>query len=227
MPLVIAVLIAVAIFATRKDDKKKYDRQVAERAEASRKTNAKLEQRLFDTYLKHGYSPDDAFRQTCQDMCQAGFEPCIPRDAYLEGKSDYSSLCTCDNGWSGRNNLERFRPGAYDSTWVHQRREAITRSWKINRPGEELTSEELERLTYTNFPKNEQEYQRDINISANIFKAAPVGSFIIYPGLGTCEVLGYEWIDSGALGGRYKLRVLKTGEMVTHVSIGDEKIRKQ
>jgi len=67
----------------------------------------------------------------------------------------------------------------------------------------------------------------DIKRSASRASAEPVGTFIIYPGLGTCEVLAHNWIGDGASGGTYTLKVLKTGKVVTHVRIGDTKIRRQ
>lgn len=229
MPLIIAVLAIMVIFLNGKDSNKKNARDAANRAKDSRKTNASLEQRILDTYLKYGYSFDDAFRQTYQDMFAAGYEPCIPYDAYVKTKNGWSSLASDGSGewWHNDYGHRPFCPGIYDSEWVRHRRRAIIRSWEKNHPKEDISSEELERLTYENFPKSEWGHQRDINISANMFKAEPIGTFIIYPGLGTCEVLGYKWIKDGAAGGTYRLKVLKTGEEVTYVRVGDEKIRKQ
>lgn len=228
MPLVIAVLIFVVILLNGKDANKNNARRSANRAKDSRKTNAELEQRVLDTYLKHGYSFDDAFSQTYQDMIKAGYEPCIPREAYYVTEDEdnvWSSFCS-DGRARWTNGIKgRFCPGIYDSDWVKDRQIAVVRSWKANH-GEDISSEKLDELTYTNFPTSEWAHQRDLNIRANMSKAEPVGTYVTYPGLGTCQVLGYNWIDGGASGGVYKLKVLKTGEM-KYVKIGDDKIRRQ
>lgn len=234
MPLVIAVLAFMVLIFNCKDSIKRNTRLEGNQAKDRLKTNAKLEQRTLDMYLKYGYSFADAFQRTYQDMYKAGYEPCIPYEAYLKLKdgSGWSSFCDSGNNtylgrWNERLVDKGFSPGQYDSEWVRDRRRAIYESYQINHPEEEISSSELERLTYENFPKTEWEHQRDIKISANISKAEPIGTYIIYPNLGTCEVLGYYWVDHGAAGGAYKLKVLKTGEIVNRVLVGDEKIRKQ
>ena len=87
--------------------------------------------------------------------------------------------------------------------------------------------EEIDKLTYGNYPTTEYAYLHDIKRSASRASAEPVGTFIIYPGLGTCEVLAHNWIGDGASGGTYTLKVLKTGKVVTYIRIGDTKIRRQ
>ena len=89
MPLVFAVLIMIVVFLNAKDSKKRAYKNSASYEKNRRKTNAKLEQRTMDTYMKHGYSADEAFKKSYEDMVLAGFEPCIPRSAY--GKN--SSYC--------------------------------------------------------------------------------------------------------------------------------------
>ena len=221
MPLIIAVLIILVVIVSARESNKKNATQSAIREKDRRKTNAKLEHHILDTYMKHGYSFDKAFRQAYQDMIDAGYEPCIPRDAYKNREGIESSSC----GIYGGDDVER-----YDSFWVRQRRENAKREWQQSHPGVPITKarrEDIDKLTYGNFPTTEFAYLHDIKRSTEIAKAEPVGTFIIYPGLGTCEILAHNWIGDGAAGGTYTLKVLKTGQIVSYVRIGDGKIRKQ
>lgn len=215
MPLVFAVLIMIVVFLNAKDSKKRAYKNSASYEKNRRKTNAKLEQRTMDTYMKHGYSADEAFKKSYEDMVLAGFEPCIPRSAY--GKN--SSYCEGKYG---------FDPEYYDSYLVRDRREDAQEEWRLEHPREDMLSdEEIERRVYQNFPKNNSQYIADIKRRGVRAQAKPVGTFIIYPGLGTCEILAHNWMGDGASGGTYTLKVLKTGEVVTHVRIGDSRIRTQ
>lgn len=221
MPLVLAVLIILVIILNAKDSIKNNARQSSIREKDRRKTNAKLEHRILDAYMKHGYPFDEAFRRSYQDMIDAGYDPCIPRDAYKNREGVESSSC----GVYGADDVER-----YDSFWVKQRREDAKREWMQAHPGVHISKasqEEIDRLTYGNYPMTEAGYLHDIKRSTIRAKAEPVGSFIIYPRLGTCEVLAHNWIGDGAAGGTYTLKVLKTGQIVKYVKIGDTKIRRQ
>lgn len=218
MPLVIAVLVILVIIFNAKDSIKNNARQSSIREKDRRKTNARLEQRVLDTYMKHGWSFEDAFRQSYEDMIAAGYDPCIPKNAYDKNEGSVESS-------SYRGNI-----GEYDSFLVRERRRDAERQWQQSHPGVSLThatEEEIDALTYSNFPKTEFQYLHDLNRMSMRTQAEPVGSFIIYPGLGTCEVLAHNWIGDGAAGGRYTLRVLRTGEIVEYVKIGDSKIRRQ
>lgn len=217
MPLVLAVLIIVVIFLNAKDSAKWNAKQSALHEDWRRKTNARLEQKIMDSYMKHGYSADEAFRKSYDDMIAMGYDPCIPRDAYKKN----SSSC-----WK----LGAGGPQRFDSLWVKQRRDEAKSEWQQIHPDvhiSEASPEEIDRLTYKNFPTTEYAYLHDIKRSASKASAEPVGTFIIYPGLGTCEILAHNWIGDGAAGGTYTLKVLKTGQIVTYVKIGDSKIRKQ
>lgn len=221
MPLVIAVLVILVLIFNAKDSNKNNARQSAIREKDRRKTNARLEQRTLDMYMKHGYSFDEAFRKSYEDMIAAGYDPCIPRDAYSKnGDGIQSSFC----GYSF------FEPQKFDSFWVQQRREEAERQWQRSHPGTHLVDADpnvIEAMVYERFPTTEAQYLHDIKRSTELAKAEPVGTFIIYPGLGTCEILAHNWIGDGAAGGTYTLKVLKTGQVVTCVRIGDNKIRKQ
>lgn len=222
MPLVFAVLVILVVIFNIKDSNKNNAKQSAIHEKDRRKTNARLEHRILDTYMKHGYSFNDAFKKAYEDMIAAGYDPCIPREAYDKNSDDVeSSYCGYFNGCD---------VARYDSFWVKQRRDRAKKQWLQSHPGAHIcdaTTEEIDALTYDNFPTTEFQYLHDIKRSTVRASAEPVGTFIIYPGLGTCEVLAHNWIGDGAMGGTYTLRVLKTGETVTHVRIGDSKITKQ
>ena len=216
MPLVIAVLVIIVIVLNVRDGNKRAGRQASLYARDGRKTNAALEQKIMDTYMKQGLSADEAFQRSYEDMISLGYEPCIPREAY--GKN--SSICVMKH---------RFNPRDFDSWLVRDRRADITKEWAREHPGENAVEheEEIERLVYQNFPTSQGAYIRDVKRRANRAKAVPVGQFIIYPGLGTCEVIAHNWIKDGLFGGTYTLKVLKTGQIVTFVQIGDSKIQRQ
>lgn len=217
MPLVFAVLVIVVLFLNAKDSNKRYNTRASINEVNRRKTNARLEQRTLDTYMKYGYSFDEAFRRSYEDMIAAGYVPCIPRDAYGEN----SSACWSSTGEG---------PERFDSYWVRSRRDAAKEAWKQANPHANIYQApdgEIERQVYRNFPTSEAEYLHDLKRVSQKSQALPIGTFIIYPGLGTCEVLSRNWIGDGALGGTYTLKVLTTGKIVSNVKIGDERIRLQ
>ncbi len=216
MPLVIAVLVIIVLIINARDSRKNIDRRSSLYAKDCRKTNAVLEQKIMDMYMKYGYSADEAFRKSYEDMVAAGYEPCIPRNAYRPNSSYCGDECS-------------FAPEKYDSHLIRDRRKDITEEWRQNHPGEDIQKyrEKIDKLVYQKFPRNENEYAYDIKRRAKRAQAEPVGTFIIYPELGTCEILSHNWLGDGAYGGTYTLRVLKTGEVVTYVKIGDNKIQRQ
>ena len=102
MPLIIAVLIILVVIVSARESNKKNATQSAIREKDRRKTNAKLEHHILDTYMKHGYSFDEAFDKAYQDMIEAGYDPCIPRSAYKNREGIESSSC----GVYGGNDVE-------------------------------------------------------------------------------------------------------------------------
>lgn len=212
MPLVIIAIIVIALLVHSKESNQRNAQLSGAEEHNRRKTNARLEHSTLDTYMKHGYSFKDAFDQTYKDMIAAGYEPCIPREAYSDNKNGKeSSRCRVD--------VEK-----YDSFWVQRRREYAWEEWDQRHPGVKASPEEIDRITYDHYPTTKSEYSRDIRRSSMRLKAEPVGSFVTYPGLGTCEVIAHNWIGDGTYGGTYTLRVLKTGAIVTHIRIGDRGI---
>ena len=71
MPLVIAVLVIIVLLMNAHDSNKKCARDFANREKDRRKTNARKEQGIVDFYMKHGYSFEDAFKNSYNDMIEA------------------------------------------------------------------------------------------------------------------------------------------------------------
>lgn len=196
MPLVILVLFIVFLFVSANDSNKKYNREITIREKDKRKTNAKMERKLVDYYMKYGFSFDEAFKKSYEDMVAAGYDPCIPRNAYEDNYSIHYQSSFCDCPWK------------YDSSWVKQRKEVYA-----------------EADVYRNFPKNDIEWSIDLKRQSLIKDTIPVGEYLIYPGLGTCEVI--DFINLGTVG-YYTLKVLSTGEILRNtVKIGDPRITRQ
>ena len=213
MPLIIAVVVLLFIFIKLYEDKKAGDKTKAMRTKDRAKTNATLERNLVDSYMKHGYSFDDAFRKSYEDMVAAGYEPCIPKNAYSKNSNGIQSSY-CHN------------PRDYDSFWVKQRRSAIVQEWVRIHPGERIPYEELDAQIYADYPRTESQYLHDLKVQSSKSQAIPVGEYLIYPELGTCEVLSHNYFGNG-VSGTYTLKVLSTGKIVSFVKIGDQKIRRQ
>ncbi len=234
MPFIIAVLgIAVAISGVVAYGKK-VEKQSSMRAKDMQKTNANLEQSLVDGFMKAGYSFDDAFDAAVTELVERGFSPCIPRTAYQHQEVDnkYRLIGEAPQDEVVEPMKSSFIEGVgfdnlseqYDSFEVRNRRSLLRRQWKAEH-GCDIPADELERRIYIDFPTSETEYESGLDKRAREWQAYPVGSYITYPNLGTCEVVGHNNI--GSAGGTYKLKVLKTGQVVNYVKIGDKKIQLQ
>lgn len=217
MPLVFFVLVVIVIFVNISESSKSSARASAVREKNMRKTNARMEVNLVDMYMKYGYSFGDAISAAYEDLAVAGYEPCVPRSAYAD--TAYNEQTS------------KLRPAtnreSYDSYNVKSRREQAQSEWKMEHPGKAIdfnAEEEIDRMTYAGFPSTEYEYLRDLKKQSVKINTIPVGEILIYPGLGTCEVVGYTSLSEGYLNGYYKLKVLSTGEIITYVKIGDKKI---
>jgi hypothetical protein len=143
MPLIIVVVFIIFIFVKLHEDKKEHDKLSAMRQKDRTKTNAVLERRLVDDYMKRGYSFDKAFRQSHEDILTAGYEPCIPRNAYSRNRNGVQSSY-CDN------------PSQYDSFWVQQRRNVLVREWTSSHRGEPIPYELIDEQIYTNYPQTDR-----------------------------------------------------------------------
>lgn len=212
MPLIIAVLIIIFVFIKAKEDRIKNDKDAATWTKSSRKTNAKKERRLVDIYMKHGYSFEDAFRKSYEDMVAEGYDPCIPKNAYTKNQNGVQSSY-CKN------------PESFDSFCVQHRRDIAIHKWRETHGREPMPDDVLEAQVYDKFPTTHAGYLYDLKAQSFKLATIPVGEFLIYPGLGTCEVIGHN--HTGGLSGTYVLRVLSTGDVVSNVKIGDSKISRQ
>ena len=201
MPLVFAVLIIIAIFVSSSERNKRQESKSARYAVNMRKTNATLEYKLLNKYMEYGFSFEKAFCETYEDMAKAGYEPCIPMNAY-EVRKGYAE--------------SRRYPHEYDSDLVKSRRENIEKKWRVPHPNED--SEDIEREIYKDFPKTEFEYELDLKRMTRENTAIPSGEYLIYPGLGTCKVLE-------VVGNCYRVKSLSSGD-TKYISIDDPKISK-
>lgn len=214
MPLIIAVVVIIFIFVKIYEGKKEGSKRSAMRTKDRAKTNATLERNIVDQYMKHGYSFDEAFHKAYEDIVALGYEPCIPRNAYSRNRNGVqSSYCA--------------NPRDYDSFWVKQRRNAIVQEWARTHPGERIPYETFDEQIYDNYPLTEAAYLIDMKVQTLKTQAVPVGEYLIYPNLGTCEVIAHNYIGDGKFGGTYTLKVLSTGAIVSFVKIGDSKIKRQ
>jgi hypothetical protein len=207
VPLVILVLIVIWIFVSNKESNQKAKRDEVNEAYDLRKTNAKLEQRILDNYMKHGVSFDDAYKKTQDDMVQMGFVPCIPRSGYSKNTDTVqSSKCT---------NIE-----SYDSGEVQSRRWDIIFHYQKTHTGH---PDDLDEQIYKNFPTNRIEQKYYSKVRKFEYSIIPDGEYIVHPQYGTCEILGHS--KETALSGTYKVQVLNTGKITT-LQIGDKQIQR-
>lgn len=222
MPLIIAILIIVVIILNLNDSSKQAQRMSRIHANTRRKTCAYMEQQLVSRYLLYGMPFEEAFRKSYQDMVDAGFEPCIPREAYPHSGESYA----------GSHLKRSFEE--YDSQWVRdiykakwfKQRSNYEKKHPIVRDRRYCDAMAIYREIHENFPTNEFEFRKAMDRFDIEINARPIGSFLIYPGYGTCEVVGYRYSCDKTIGW-YELRVLKTNEVITNVRIGDPQITYQ
>lgn len=222
MPLVFIVLVVLLICVSTSDSMKKTSKIMSDREVSRRKTNATREKNALIEYMQQGITFDDAFKMTYQKMIDEGYDPCIPKDAYAYSWGVYIDKI-------GKVVPSVWCPERYDSFAVAQRRSLAIEKWKRGHPGKHITEskpEEIEELIYANFPTNDYEYLKDLDRGGAFFDSIPVGGHLVYPGLGTCEVLAIHW-NQDETNGFYDLKVLKTGHVVSFVKITDKKIRRQ
>ena len=222
MPLIIAVLVIVVVICNLKDSSKRADRASALHANTRRKTCAYMEQQLVSKYLLCGMSFDEAFRKSYQDMVDAGFEPCIPKDAYVGARENLISS-------------KLARPFyEYDSLWVRDiykaKRDKQRSKYKKKHPiiQDQVYFDPMDiyKEIHENFPTCDYEFIKAMDRVRIEVNAKPIGTFLIYPGYGTCEVLNYRY-NYDKTKGWYVLRVLKTNKVVDDVKIGDPRISYQ
>lgn len=219
MPLVIIVFVIIAAVVIGLDSSKSKSRTLTWHENWRRKTNAHLEQALMSRNLLYGLSFGDAYRKTCQQLIDAGYEPCINASEY----------CVYDGVWSSdtKGSLED-----YDSLHVKRLKEEaykrnphpraaphpLLKGVEVNVPSDL----ELFEHVYRGFPTNEWEYIRAVKQGSLRTKVVPVGGMLVYVGYGTCEVVSHNY-SHDKTSGTYTLKSLKTGEIIT-VSMDDSGI---
>lgn len=210
MPLIIAVVAIIVIFVVLHDNNKDNKRESANREKMMRKTNSSLERETLDRFLREGMTFDEAYDATINEMVKLGFDICIPKDAYGKkfGLNLPNQPINGETSWVSE-------PWKFDSDVVKDRRERIHGSNYYGPNDSQI---------YNNFPKTAFEYKMDLKRSTLHCQTIEKGEFIIYPGYGTCEILDYNYSPSGT-SGTYKVRVVKTGEIVNTIKIGDSRIR--
>lgn len=222
MPLVFIVLVILLICVSTSESMKKTSKIMSDREYERRKTNANRERTVLAEYVQQGVPFDDAFKMTYQKMIDEGYDPCIPKNAYKYSRR-------IDKDRFGEIELTVWCPERYDSFAVSRRRSLAIKKWERGHPGKHITKakpEEIEELIYANFPTNDYEFLKDLDRGGAFFESIPVGGHLVYPGLGTCEVLAIHW-NQDETNGFYDLKVLKTGHVVSFVKITDKKIRRQ
>ncbi len=212
MPLVIAVLIIIVVCLNAKDSSKKTAYKSGQFARDTRKTNALLEHKLMYYYMSHGYTWDDAYELTKQDIIDRGFEPAIPKSEYVKnstllGKRDEDDPFGMIISWKSH--------GDFDSAYVKDRRRQIEEHEKLSLDAPEL---------YDDMPSDEYEYSRYLKIRSSEYRSIDIGKWVSVPDHGTCEVVGYTTNLRGERSG-YKLKSVKTGEIVEGYKIGDSRIQ--
>lgn len=211
MPLIIAVLIVIVIISCVRNSNKELFRRNKEYTASARKTNAEMERGLVDWYMKRGKSFDDAFQLSKEDMQRAGFEPCIPKDAYKLkiGNSDNIETSECYG-------YERF-----DSTAVKNLKQDYRN--QCRQKGVEWTKEgECEYVYSEKLPVSAAQYAAYLHRqnTTHQHESVAVGKYFSYLGLGTCEVIALDFEHA-----MHTVKVLSTGE-VRQIPFGDKKITK-
>ena len=211
MPLVFAVVVIIWFFVVCHDKTKEQNRENANYEKSRRKTNAEKERLVLDGYMKQGLTLREAYEAAKKEMIRLGYDPCIPISAY--GTDLYGWKEIYDGEETSYLQAESDR---FDSD------EVKTRKRLLQQNGNRTT----DTTVYDNFPTNNYEYVRDLKRQTLQFQSIPVGEWITYPGYGTLEILGYEYSPFNPSKGYYKAKVIKTGEIVTTIKIGDKSIRR-
>lgn len=224
MLIFMIIVVGIIVLAMNSvESSKKQSKLSAIREKDRRITNARLERETVDKYVKYGLSFDEAFERAREDIIASGFDPCIPKGEYKVNKyGERNSPTHYSTHICGRWPYDVSKQ--FDSFAVKQRRNSIKQQWR-NVHGDEIPSDELERRIYEAFPQTEFDYLRDLDAQIRVYKTIEIGSYITYPGLGMCEIIGYN--NPELSWGTYQLKVLKTGEVVNYVRIGDNRIQRQ
>ena len=211
MPLIIVVLIIIVVFINTKDKTNNNEIKRREYTASIRKTNAKLELELVQQFYRLDQNEDRSIELAKAELINRGFEPCIPRNAYV-----ISSFGNCvyvyGRGYDCRN---------FDSRAVRSLREdfsIMSNKLRTQFASQEEFEQKQEEYVYNNLPKTISEYKRYLTLSIARLDAIGVGSLLSYPGLGTCEVVALDYKIR-----QHTVKVLSTGE-IKKIPFSDKRI---
>lgn len=218
MPLVIIVFVIVAVVVIGLDSSKSKSRTLTWHENWRRKTNAHLEQALMSRNLLYGLSFNEAYRKTCQQLTEAGYEPCINISEYEVYDGVWSSATKGFLKDYDSLHVKGLKEEAYKKHPFRTAPHPLLKGVEILAPSDL----ELFESVYRGFPTNEWEYIRAVKQGSLRTKVVPVGGMLVYVGYGTCEVVSHNY-NHDKTSGTYTLRSLKTGEVIT-VSMDDSGI---
>ena len=215
MPLIIAVLIIIVVVSCARNSNKELKRQNREYTAAARKTNAKMERELVDRYMKYGKSFNEAFDLARKDMISAGYDPCIPRDAYKPKRWNAHPT-------SGSNHPETSECPDYDKydSQAVQKLRSEYRS-QCRQKGVKWSRNDEDNYVYSDrLPTTPAQYSAYLNrsVKTHQYESVAVGKYISYLGLGTCEVIALDFESA-----MHTVKVVKTGE-IKQIPFGDKNI---
>lgn len=183
-------------------------------------TNAAKEREIMDSYVKKGYSFDDAYVKTKTDITALGFTPCIPREAYSLAYQDKK----CDTrGWMAGH--RKPSDCTTDISFKEFDSERVA-AWYSNAEAFFKDSGYPGGVPYDVF--QEKVYNRKKKSwEFEVYRPIPIGRYVTHPLLGECEVLDYYFYGDPVSSGRYKLRIVQTGEITTDIVIGDRDLQRK
>ena len=213
MPLIIVILAIIVLFSWANNSSKNSYNQMSEHTASARKTDAETERALVDKYMKSGMLFDDAFEKSRSDMIENGFDPCIPKSAYKERywHTDLASITS-----------ECRDCTKYDSRAVRNLRGDYERECRDR--GVPGSKEEERKYIYQSgkLPTSPWQYSEYLSNKKrlHVYDAVPVGKYISYLGVGTCEVIDLDFEK-----GMHTVKVIKTGAIM-HIPFGSNRITK-
>lgn len=209
MLLIIIILCVIVAISCAINDQKDIVRNSSNEALTYRKTNAVLERRIVDGFMKEGKTLDEAYHAGQAEICKRGFSPCIPKSKYgtVGFTKDLMVFDTDESSYVG--DIEE-----YDSEIVRERRKQFRRE-KIAFDDE---------LLYADFPTNNYECQKELEGLILRRHAIPKGDLFTMPGIGVLEVVDYDYSKMKYGIGYYIAKETETGE-TRRVSMSDKRIR--
>ena len=224
MPLLFVVLVIVLIWVTGVPKLKggtnaNQSEEAGSMAPAFSTTNAHKEREIMDMYVKRGYSFDDAWRKSHEEIQKLGYYPCIPRMAYsVWYQGQFNSWCKTDDRTLETTKIDANKYNSYKSQmWYNGAKNYFAGS---GYPGG-VPDEVFFDMVYNHKWNRKREWEYEV------YRPIPIGTLTTHPYLGDCEVVDYIFYGNPVNCGRYKLRVLKTGAITTDIAIGDHSLQKK